>query len=216
MIKYLILSQILVSSCGQFGEVTGKSYQCTMEGKHCHEKVTNDDSSEGRFTVEGVPGPAGRDGTNGTNGTEGAMGSSGSDGESLEGPQGPAGTSGTSCTVTGAVNGALIQCGDNSILVLNGINGTDGTNGQDGSDGQDAPPTSYTVVGLVDPCGDAPGIYDEVFLRLQNGMLIASFSDNSNGKNTRFSVLTPGSYSTTDGSNCYFSINNSLQLENEH
>lgn len=95
---------------------------------------------------------------------------------------------------------------------VDGADGNDGVDGQDGSDGADAPPTAFSPVGLIDPCGDAPGIYDEVFLQLANGMILASFSSNASGLNTRFSVLIPGNYVTTDGSNCHFSVNSSGQV----
>lgn len=88
----------------------------------------------------------------------------------------------------------------------NGSNGSNGSNGQNGQNGQDAPPTAFTPVALINPCGDAPGVYDEVFIKLQNGTLIASFSENANGKNTRFSILTAGSYMTTDGDSCNFTL----------
>jgi len=61
---------------------------------------------------------------------------------------------------------------------------------------------------IVDPCGDDSG-YDEVLLRLTDGTLIASFSENTSGKNTRFSILTPNDsqlFMTTDGTNCTFKI----------
>jgi hypothetical protein len=67
--------------------------------------------------------------------------------------------------------------------------------------------SAYAVVAIEDPCGDAPGIYDEVLLKLASGQVLASFSDNSSGKNTRFALLPPGSYVTTDGSSCHFTLN---------
>lgn len=79
-------------------------------------------------------------------------------------------------------------------------------NGLDGEDGQDAPPTPYTPVGLIDPCGDNPTKTDEVLLQLASGELLVSFSDNSSGKNTRFAILSPGNYQTTDGTSCAFSV----------
>lgn len=85
-------------------------------------------------------------------------------------------------------------------------------NGVDGADGHDAPPTAFTPVQIIDPCGDAPGIWDEVMLKLQNGTLLASFSDNASGQNTRFSVITAGSYVTTDGSNCHFTVDPDLTV----
>jgi len=100
-----------------------------------------------------------------------------------------------------------------SAVICNGANGSDGTNGTNGTN---APPTPFTPVGLIDPCGNAPNIYDEVFLKLADGTLLASFSDNANGKNTRFSIITSGNYMTTDGSNCYFSVDNNGNIYNEH
>lgn len=86
------------------------------------------------------------------------------------------------------------------------IQGTQGIPGNDGQDGEDGVPGEAAILEVVDPCGDAPGIYDEVVLRLSNGQLLSSFSENSNGKNTRFSILTQGNYVTTDGSNCHFVV----------
>lgn len=62
------------------------------------------------------------------------------------------------------------------------------------------------IVSIIDPCGDAVNVHDEVLLKLSDGKILASFSDTTAGKNTRFSVLTQGSYVTTDGSNCSFSV----------
>jgi hypothetical protein len=94
----------------------------------------------------------------------------------------------------------LIDVGVQSSDICNGAPGDAGVNGQD------APPTAYTVTEIVDPCGDAPGIFDEVFLRMANGTIVASFSDSASGQNTRFSVLVPGNYRTTDGSNCNLTV----------
>lgn len=117
---------------------------------------------------------------------------------SYVGKDGKNGVDGSSCTVTEVSSspavpngGAIITCADSSVLVKNGANGQDGVS---------------SIVSLIDPCGDAPGIYDEVILRLNDGTLLASFSDNANGKNTRLSVIGEGSYQVTDGSGCAFSI----------
>lgn len=67
-----------------------------------------------------------------------------------------------------------------------------------------------SIVSIIDPCGDAAGIWDEVFLQLSDGTLLASFSDNAAGQNTRFSVLTNGNYVTTDGSNCHVHVLNGV------
>ena len=144
------------------------------------------------------------DGANGTNGTNGAPGE--------QGPAGPAGSDGASCTVQAVVadpsgpapnGGALLTCGTTSTLVLNGSPGDPGPQGEPGTP---APPTAYSVVAVIDPCGDAPGIFDEVFLRLANGQVIASFSDDGGGTNTRLSVLIDGSFTTSDGSSCAFAV----------
>ncbi len=110
-----------------------------------------------------------------------------------------------------------------SAAICNGRDGADGATGpsgaagRDGLDGADAPATAFTPVGIIDPCGDTPNVHDEVFIKLANGTLIASFSDNANGKNTRFSILIPGTnYQTTDGTNCTFSVDSQGGLFNEH
>jgi len=235
MYKYLFLA-MLTTGCHEFN----RQYVCAVEGNECD--VTDKSGSQDRETTGNLPGPRGeqgeqgnsglscsveslgngesrvfcedgtevviRNGDTGERGEQGAEGAAGQDGQ-----DGEDGKDGIGCTVTPASNGALVTCGDTSVLVLNGTNGTDG---QDGQDGQDAPPTAYTVTELVDPCGDKPGVYDEVFLRLANGMLVASFSDNTGGQNTRFSILTAGSYMTTDGSSCKFSVDANGQLYNEY
>lgn len=92
---------------------------------------------------------------------------------------------------------------------LNGNDGLDGANGQDGRDGSDAPPTPFTPVALLNPCGDNPSLNDEVLVLLSNGTLLASFSSNSSGLNTRLGILRAGTYITTDGDNCTFTLDNS-------
>ena len=72
------------------------------------------------------------------------------------------------------------------------------------------------IVAIYDPCGQQ-GLYNEVFLKLSSGHYLASFSDNTSGTNTRFVVLTDGSFATTDGTHCYFTMsNNGTIISNEH
>lgn len=105
------------------------------------------------------------------------------------------------CSVTAVPQGSLIKCADGtSTLVPNPVNTT----------------TQFTIVGIVDPCGDAPGIHDEVFLRLADNSLLASFSDNASGTNTRFVVIPAGNYQTTDGDNCTFTIDSGFNIVNEN
>jgi hypothetical protein len=61
------------------------------------------------------------------------------------------------------------------------------------------------IVDTIDICGDGPGV-DEVLLRLSNGKILASFSQNASGLNTRFAILTPGNYVSTDSQNCFFTV----------
>lgn len=74
-----------------------------------------------------------------------------------------------------------------------------------------------SIVGIHDPCGPQ-GAYNEVFLKLSDGTYLASFSDNDNGKNTRFAVLEDGdNLRTTDGTNCYFTVSDhGTVISNEH
>jgi hypothetical protein len=126
------------------------------------------------------------------------------------GATGAQGDAGTSCSVeavdpdpTVAPNGgALITCGSTSTLVLNGAPGPAGPQGDAGAP---APPTAYSVVNVIDPCGPSGGA-DEVFLLLANGTLVASFSDDADGLNTRLSILTDGTWETSDGTNCVFTV----------
>lgn len=126
----------------------------------------------------GAPGVPGRDGTNGKDGKDGA-----------------------SCTSKRVTNGATITCTDGTTVVI-----LDGVNGQDGADGQDAPPTAYSVVELINPCGDGPG-FDEVLLRLANGSIIAHYAD---GNKQFLATIGPGNYVTTDGQSCHFTIDSSM------
>jgi len=75
----------------------------------------------------------------------------------------------------------------------------------------------YTnIVAIKDPCG-RDGNFDEVLLKLSSGQYLVSFSDNSSGKNTRFTLLRDGNFQTTDGSYCSFSVrNNGTEVYNEH
>jgi hypothetical protein len=132
------------------------------------------------------------------------------------GATGAQGDAGTSCSVesvdpdpTVAPNGgALITCGATSTLVLNGAPGPAGPQGDAGTP---APPTAYSVVNVIDPCGPSGGA-DEVFLQLANGTVVASFSDDASGLNTRLSILNDGSYVTSDGTNCYFTVSTNTSV----
>lgn len=160
----------------------------------------------------------GRDGTNGERGEAGekgdtVVGPKGDNGESIVGPKGDQGEQGTN-GVNGTngtnglngVDGIDGKDGTNGIDGVNGtngINGRDGTNGADGADGADGKDAIITV---IDPCGDTPNIIDEVLLVMSDGKILASFSENVEGRNTRFVLVPDGTFITTDGSRCVFTI----------
>lgn len=108
------------------------------------------------------------------------------------GAQGQQGVSGTSCSVAQVSNGAMITCGSSQAVVLNGV---DGKNGVD------------SVTSLIAPCGLASSPWKEELMCLNDGVVLASFSDNASGLNTRFSIIPTGSYIDTDNSGCNFSVN---------
>jgi len=103
------------------------------------------------------------------------------------------------------------QNGHDGTSGQDGVDGQDGENGQDGTDGRDgenAPASPYTIVAAIIPCAStAP--YSEVLLRLQNGQVLVSFSEKSNGQNTRLAILNDGTFTTTDGNNCTFTLSTS-------
>lgn len=55
----------------------------------------------------------------------------------------------------------------------------------------------------IDPCGDAPGQFDEVLLLMTDGTLVAYFQ---NGSRRFLTVLPDGSYQTTDFQRCAFRV----------
>lgn len=98
---------------------------------------------------------------------------------------------------------------------VDGINGTNGVDGQDGTNGADAPPTALTPVAILAPCALSPMHPTatelsnpdlEVFVQLQNGTILTSFSETIAGYNTHFGVLSPGHYMSTGATNCTFTV----------
>lgn len=186
---YALVIVTILTTCG-----SPRPDLCILHGERCEAK-------------DGDDGVNGRDGASGASCSVSATGLvSCTDGTSYQIPipsngiDGVDGKDGSACTITSVDNGALIACGENHVVVLNGVDGKDG---QDGQDGQDAPPTAFTVTELIDPCGDAPGKFDEVLLRLANNTLIAHYAD---GAKQFLSVIGPGTYMTTDGTSCVFTV----------
>lgn len=212
--RYLILTLLLFVGCGPLGDDLHRSWMCMTQGggQYCDGDNTKGEKGEqgntgpeGRQGPAGIPGPVGQPGNAGPAGSVGPSGQPGAQGEmGPKGEKGDEGDAGTSCSVTYVANGSIISCTDGtSVVILNGV---------DGADGQDAPPTPYTVTGLIDPCGKQ-GQFDEVLLRLANGSLLAHYAS---GSNQFLVVIGPGNYKTTDGTNCFFSINSNMEITNEH
>lgn len=150
----------------------------------------------------------------GQNGQAGAAGAAGSNGHSMQYSVSVAPAE--ICAAGGSIlfmaldihdNGfySVTDPGQQQMTICNGLNGTNGTNG---TNGIDAPVASYSAVDVIVPCGPTV-TYKEVLLRLANGQVLASFSDNISGLNTRLSLIPDGSYMNTDGSNCSFQISTS-------
>lgn len=165
----------------------------------------------------GVPAPKAEKGAKGdvgapgNDGSKGDSGSSGSNGHSVLVET----TSSVNCSNGGTTVILATDANDNGTIGAGdtGLKSFDVCNGAAGSNGLNAAPTPFTPVAIIDPCGDTANIFDEVFLKLANGTLLASFSDKANGQNTRWSILVPGNYITTDGSNCHFTVTSSGNVQ---
>lgn len=144
---------------------------------------------------------------------------------------GAPGENGKSCTVSSILNGAIINCEDGtSSIVYNGTNGVDGADGSDGSDGtdgadgqdgqdgqngqdgadgadgedgQDLTPGMYAITEVVVLCPSIAGSYKEVLLRLGSGQLMAHYS---HGNMQFLTLIGAGSYQSTDGRGCNFTV----------
>lgn len=122
----------------------------------------------------------------------------------IPGPAGQRGANGEGCSVqaVGASptlpnGGALITCGSTSTIVANGSDGA---------------PGAASVMEVIVPCPETATAHSETLLRAGN-VVIASFSSNAQGDNTRLTVLVPGQgYVTTDNRGCSFSINANGEL----
>lgn len=135
----------------------------------------------------------------GANGASGAAGAAGSDGAS------------TVLKVIPAASSACPAGGSTILMALDvqhlGQYSTSAPNQESLTicNGQNAAVSAYTPVEPIQPCGNTVA-YKEVLLRLSGGEVLASFSENANGLNTRFSFLPDGSYVDTDASGCNFSL----------
>ncbi len=99
-----------------------------------------------------------------------------------------------------AINSGLDK-NDNGILDMSEITSTaivcNGVNGIT---------PAFSVTSTIAPCGQNSSPYKEELLCLNNGSVLASFSDNASGLNTRLAIIPTGSYTDTDLSGCNFSV----------
>ena len=135
------------------------------------------------------------------------------------------GVDGQGCIVT---DSGLVECGNGTSFQIpapkvgergpvgevgpQGVSGGVGPTGERGPAGDVGPKGDSgadAVVEVIDPCGKQ-GAYDEILLRLNNGTLIAHYAD---GAKQFVTIVTPGSYTTTDGTGCQFTVSASGEVQ---
>ncbi len=150
----------------------------------------------------------GAKGDTGSSGAAGAAGAAGSNGFNMVFQSTAATTA--QCSAGGSVIVMALDTNRNNkydpsdanaqtITLCNGANGSNGTNGTN------ATLPAYTPVAPIFPCGKTVA-YKEVLLRLANGEILSSFSDNTAGSMTRLTFLPDGAYMDTDNTSCQFTI----------
>jgi hypothetical protein len=87
-----------------------------------------------------------------------------------------------------------------------GERGSDGRNGVHGADGASPEVPDYSIVGVIDPCGDEPSVIDEILLVLKNGQIVTYFAESGSAQKARLVLIPDGTYVTTDTTNCVFTI----------
>ena len=119
----------------------------------------------------------------------------------FDGVDGTNGVNAEQCYVEPINSGTNIICGSSIVTILDGVDGEDGADG------------TNSITEIIDPCGDNPGKFDEVLIRLENNQLLVYFEDAGN----RFlSLLSPGNYRTTDSQKCYFTVDENYDIMDEH
>ena len=93
-----------------------------------------------------------------------------------------------------------------SIPGPQGVSGPQGSPGSSGVNGSNGTNGTNSIVSEVAPCGENSSPWKEQLLCLDNGTILASFSDSASGLNTRFANIGTGSYDDTDSSGCQFSV----------
>lgn len=156
---------------------------------------------------DGVAGEAGKDGRDGIDGSNGAAGASGHNALVSILNSAVSCTNGgvTILTGTDANDNGVLDISDTGLSSAEVCNGAEGAQGEQGEPGIPGAPSPFELAEIIDPCGPQ-GSYDEVLLKLANGMILASFSTNGNANTVRFAIIPNGTYVTTDQTNCVFSV----------
>lgn len=122
------------------------------------------------------------------------------------GEQGERGVAGINCSVNRTGNNSIVTCGETSVTIADGLDGEDGLDG--------------TLIEVVEFCNNNNNwreigikVGDKVIALFQQTSSVNVTTPNGqtsviNGMNNRLVVLVNGSYVTTDGNNCHFSVNN--------
>lgn len=90
-----------------------------------------------------------------------------------------------------------------------GIQGAQGVQGPTG-----AASSNSALASMLNPCGATTGLNDEVLVQFGHGNPIMRLYNDMDG--VRFIWLKPGNYSTHDARTCYFTIDSTNTMTNEH
>jgi len=125
------------------------------------------------------------------------------------GPINPAITIEESCALARVENGVEISCpGQDPIVVYDGEAGAPGEEGAEGEQGPEGgqgvrgEQGESPIIEIIDPCGKESS-YDEVLFRLSDDLIYAVYSDK---EKVHLVELIPGTYTTTDSTNCKFTV----------
>ncbi len=132
------------------------------------------------------------------------------------GQAGPSGSNGYGMTFeTAAASVQDCPAGGRTIVMALDVDGSHSISAADQNlqsltlcNGQNAATTDYTPVAPILACGNTSP-YKEVLLRLSNGQVLGSFSNNTGGDMTRLAFLPDGTFMNTDNSGCVFSLSTS-------
>lgn len=145
-------------------------------------------------SIQGQSGERGDDGLSGSNGVDGysslvdLLRSNSLDAAVCASQAGVIVSTGLDLNRDGVLQNSEVTAGS---VVCDGAVGADGNNG---------------ILSIVTLCPHISRPFPEVVIQLADGRLLASFSANQAGNNTRFVILPVGTYGTTDGAACSFTV----------